>query len=304
MKCVLVWSKELLVEKLSNAEDKVECKKLKKELEESRFSNTLLRMQNERVERDFYWTRVRAHEFYQEMIRRGFVIMPPKSAPLTQAAIRRMIKESVDAAIAAEWARQAKAGNDARGSGSIRGQDVAPAVRGCTFTGFMKCNPIAFHGTKGAVELRRWFEKAEYVFGISECVEGKKVVFAAATLPGLALTCRSSSGKSHQKDNSCQPSQNNRKQGNTRAMVTAPTNGRVSSGLLPLCERCFTRHVGACTIKCYKCGKVGHKARYYKEKNAATGVNALPIPTCYDYGEQGHTRNRCPMKIKQEEVRG
>ncbi|GKA48397.1 hypothetical protein Tco_0741355, partial [Tanacetum coccineum] len=27
----------------------------------------------ERVERDLYWTRVRAHEFYQEMIRRGFV---------------------------------------------------------------------------------------------------------------------------------------------------------------------------------------------------------------------------------------
>ncbi|GJT01827.1 hypothetical protein Tco_0822996 [Tanacetum coccineum] len=41
---------EKLVEKLGNAEDK-----------------------NERVERDLYWTRVRAHEFYQEMIRRGFV---------------------------------------------------------------------------------------------------------------------------------------------------------------------------------------------------------------------------------------
>ncbi|GKD45317.1 hypothetical protein Tco_1269962 [Tanacetum coccineum] len=64
---------EKLVEKLGNAEDKVECKKLKKELEEARFSNTFLRMQNERVERDLYWTRVRAHEFYQEMIRRGFV---------------------------------------------------------------------------------------------------------------------------------------------------------------------------------------------------------------------------------------
>ncbi|GJV93596.1 hypothetical protein Tco_1541409 [Tanacetum coccineum] len=64
---------ENLVEKLGNAEDKVECKKLKKELEEARFSNTFLRMQNERVERDLYWTRVRAHEFYQEMIRRGFV---------------------------------------------------------------------------------------------------------------------------------------------------------------------------------------------------------------------------------------
>nr|GEX70729.1 hypothetical protein [Tanacetum cinerariifolium] len=45
---------EKLVEKLDNAEDKVECKKLKKELEEARFSNTFLRMKNERVERDLY----------------------------------------------------------------------------------------------------------------------------------------------------------------------------------------------------------------------------------------------------------
>ncbi|GJZ64647.1 hypothetical protein Tco_0621068 [Tanacetum coccineum] len=64
---------EKLVEKLGNAEEKVECKKLKKELEEARFSNTFLHMQNERVERDIYWTRVRAHEFYREMIRRGFM---------------------------------------------------------------------------------------------------------------------------------------------------------------------------------------------------------------------------------------
>nr|GFD23435.1 hypothetical protein [Tanacetum cinerariifolium] len=32
------------------------------------------------------------------------------------------------------------------------------------------------------------------------------------------------------------------------------------------------------------------------------GANALPIPTCYDCGEQGHTRNRCLKKVKQEEV--
>ncbi|GJT45167.1 hypothetical protein Tco_0953882 [Tanacetum coccineum] len=57
----------------------------------------------------------------------------PKTAPLPQAAIRRMINER-------------------------------------------------------AIELRRWFEKTESVFGISECAEGKKVKFAAATLPGPALT--------------------------------------------------------------------------------------------------------------------
>ncbi|GJT36250.1 hypothetical protein Tco_0926669 [Tanacetum coccineum] len=137
---------EKLVEKLENVKEKVECKKLKKELEEARLSNTFLSMQNERVKRDLYWTRVRTHEFYQEMIRRGFmfeerpneainvsikdeksplsesqgslpdVIMPPKSAPMTQAAIRRMIKESIDAAFAAEQARQANVRNDASGS--------------------------------------------------------------------------------------------------------------------------------------------------------------------------------------------
>ncbi|GKB28397.1 hypothetical protein Tco_0867798 [Tanacetum coccineum] len=68
-----------------------------------------------------------------------------------------------------------------------------------------------------------------------------------------------SSGKSNHKDNSFQTSQNNQKQ----TMTTAPSDGKVSSGSLPVCERCFTHHVGQCTIKCHKCEKVGHKARSY-----------------------------------------
>ncbi|GJS94309.1 reverse transcriptase domain-containing protein [Tanacetum coccineum] len=85
-------------------------------------------------------------------------------------------------------------------------------------------------------------------------------------------------------------------------MTTTPTEEKVSSASLPVCERCFTRHVGPCTIKCHKCGKVGHKSRYCKEKSVATGANAQPVWTCYDCGEQGHTRNRCPKKVKQEET--
>ncbi|GKF93666.1 putative reverse transcriptase domain-containing protein, partial [Tanacetum coccineum] len=38
------------------------------------------------------------------------------------------------------------------------------------------------------------------------------------------------------------------------------------------------------------------------EKNVATGANAQPIWTCYDCGEQVHTRDRCSKKVKQEEV--
>nr|GEY59014.1 hypothetical protein [Tanacetum cinerariifolium] len=66
-------------------------------------------------------------------------------------------------------------GNNAWGSRPVRGQDAAHTAHACTFAGFMKCNPIAFRSTKGAVELLRWFEKTKSVFRISECVEGKKV---------------------------------------------------------------------------------------------------------------------------------
>ncbi|GKB02345.1 hypothetical protein Tco_0830434 [Tanacetum coccineum] len=109
--------------------------------------------------------------------------MPPKSRPLTQAAIKRMITQSVNEALTADQARRVNA-SDTGGSG----QGGARAAHECTFAGFMKCNPTIFHGTEGAVELRRWFEKTEMVFGFSECAEGKKVKFAAATLKGHVLT--------------------------------------------------------------------------------------------------------------------
>ncbi|GKF37409.1 hypothetical protein Tco_0114167, partial [Tanacetum coccineum] len=93
-----VTALENLVRKFSNAEERVECKKLKRELEEAGLSNILLHMQNKRVERDLYWTRFRAHE-------------------------------GVDAAIAAERARQANAENYASGSGLARGQVTTSVVR-------------------------------------------------------------------------------------------------------------------------------------------------------------------------------
>nr|GEU34083.1 putative reverse transcriptase domain-containing protein [Tanacetum cinerariifolium] len=302
-----------LVRKLGNAEEKAECRKLKK---------------------------VRAHEFYQEMIRRGFMfeerpneaidvlvedekspsseprgsprdsIMPSKFAPSTQAVVHRMIKESVDAAIVTERARHANAKNDARGSRPVRGQDVAPVVRECTFAGFMKYSPTIFRGIEGAVELRRWFKKTKSVFRISEYAKGKKVkeyniIAYTMRFNELALVCpRMVEPKRVKVDayiwgltenikgevTSSKPANlnkaNNQKQGNARAINTAPTKKKVSSRSLPVCERCFTRHDGPYTIKCHKCGKVGHKARYYKEKSVATSANAQPILTCYDCGEQ------------------
>ncbi|GJY58986.1 putative reverse transcriptase domain-containing protein [Tanacetum coccineum] len=112
--------------------------------------------------------------------------MAPKA--MNQAAIERLITERVNAAVEAERERQVNARGQGNNANEAGGQGGAPAARECTFSGFMKCNPTVFHGHEGAVELSRWFEKTEMVFGISECAEARKVKFAAATLQGRALT--------------------------------------------------------------------------------------------------------------------
>ncbi|GJW93003.1 hypothetical protein Tco_0172675 [Tanacetum coccineum] len=78
------------------------------------------------------------------------------------------------------WRQNEKGQANARRQGNNGGwcQGGAPAARECTFSGFMKCNPMVFHGHEGAVELIRWFEKTEMVFGISECAEARKRNFA------------------------------------------------------------------------------------------------------------------------------
>nr|GEV08662.1 ribonuclease H-like domain-containing protein [Tanacetum cinerariifolium] len=266
-----------------------ECKKFKKEIEEARFGNTFLGMQNERVEIDLYWIRVRAHE-----------IMPPKSTHLIQAAIHRMIKESTDVAIAAERARQANAGNDARGSRPVRGLGAALAVRECTFTGFMKCNPTTFHGTEGDVELRRWFKKAKSVFRISECTEGKKVKFAAVILQGPSLTWWNAKVATIEVQRMEQELWNLKvKEYNIVAYpqrfselaficsrVVEPERVEVDAYILGLTDNIKGEVTSSKRTNlnkaCHKCGKIRHKARYCKEKNVAIGTNALPILTCYD----------------------
>ncbi|GJX06853.1 putative reverse transcriptase domain-containing protein [Tanacetum coccineum] len=61
----------------------------------------------------------------------------------------------VNAAVEAERARQVNTRGQGGNANEAGGQGGAPAVRECTFSGFMKCNPTVFLGHEGAVELRR-----------------------------------------------------------------------------------------------------------------------------------------------------
>ncbi|GJU50671.1 putative reverse transcriptase domain-containing protein [Tanacetum coccineum] len=53
-------------------------------------------------------------------------------------------------------------------SGGGPGRPVQPA-RVCSYTDFMKCQPLNFKGTEGVVGMSRWFEKMKSVFHISGC---------------------------------------------------------------------------------------------------------------------------------------
>nr|GFB14087.1 hypothetical protein [Tanacetum cinerariifolium] len=247
-----------------------------------------------------------------------------KFAPLTQAAIRRMIKDNVDAAIAVERARQENVRNDASGTGPARGQDAAPVTHGkkvrfasitlqgpaltwwnskTTIMGLETVNRMPWTEMKQLMtaefypieEVQRmehelWNLKVKeynivaytqrfnelpficprmvepervkvdaYIRGLTDNIKGEVTSSKPANLSEAVRIAHklmdqksqardeiilegkkrkweifqsgNSSGKGNQMDNSCQTLQNNKIQGNARAMVTAPTDGK-----LPLYE--------------------------------------------------------------------
>nr|GEZ17385.1 reverse transcriptase domain-containing protein [Tanacetum cinerariifolium] len=72
-------------------------------------------------------------------------------------------------------------------SGEGLRRPVQPA-RVCSYTDFMKCQPLNFKGTKGIFGLSQWLEKIELVFHFSGCAIDNQVKFATCTLLGAALT--------------------------------------------------------------------------------------------------------------------
>ncbi|GKD00271.1 hypothetical protein Tco_1170545 [Tanacetum coccineum] len=235
---------ENLVKKLGNTEEKAECKKLKKELEEAR-----------------------GFVFEERPNKAIDVLVEDEKSPSSEP--RGSPHDSyVDAAIAAEQERHVNARNDARGSGLVM----------------------------GAVELRRWFEKTKSVFGISECAEGKKVKFAAATLQGQSLTWWNSKIVTMGLETVNQMPWTEMKLlmiaefcPNIKGEVTSSRLANLNEAVRMAHklmeqksqardERILegkkqNRHDGPCMIKCHKFGKAGHKLR-----------------------------NRCPNKVKQEET--
>ncbi|GJZ96635.1 reverse transcriptase domain-containing protein [Tanacetum coccineum] len=110
---------------------------------------------------------------------------PTSAAPaMSQAAIRKLVADSVATALEAQAATMENADNTNRNTR----QSETPVARKCSYKEFMSCQPFNFKGTEGAVGLIRWFERTESVFLHSNCTEDCKVKFATGTLTEEALS--------------------------------------------------------------------------------------------------------------------
>ncbi|GJT74255.1 putative reverse transcriptase domain-containing protein [Tanacetum coccineum] len=116
--------------------------------------------------------------------------MPPKrtstsEAPaMTQAAIRKLVADSVTTALEEQAATMANASNTNRNTGPT----VNPALKMGNYKEFISYQPFYFNGAEGAVGLVRWFERTESIFSRSRCAKENKVTFATGTLTDDALS--------------------------------------------------------------------------------------------------------------------
>ncbi|GJV86713.1 hypothetical protein Tco_1530651 [Tanacetum coccineum] len=112
--------------------------------------------------------------------------MPPRR--LKKKSIKRLVEKRVAKAI--EEYEKSRANLDSAGSsgGNPGNAGGTMNVHGCSHKTFMNGKPHTFNGTEGVVGLRRWIEKVEQVFETCKCAEEDKVMFAASTFEGRALT--------------------------------------------------------------------------------------------------------------------
>ncbi|GJU68177.1 hypothetical protein Tco_1254436 [Tanacetum coccineum] len=107
-----------------------------------------------------------------------------EASAMTQATIKKLVADSVTAALEAQTATMASTSNPNRNTGPTR----THVAKTGNYKEFINCQPFYFNGMEGAVGLIRWFERTESVFSHSKCAEDNKVTFATGTLTDDALS--------------------------------------------------------------------------------------------------------------------
>nr|GEU66406.1 putative reverse transcriptase domain-containing protein [Tanacetum cinerariifolium] len=230
---------------------------------------------------------------------------------ITNAQLQALIGQGVAAALAERDANRSRNGDNNNDSGTC-GRRQMTAPRECTYTDFLKCQPMSFQGTEGVVGLTRcaltWWNShmravgQDVVYAMpwaalkrmiidkycpmgeiqkleSEYWNLKEVIeFATEIMDKKMLTHAERQAEHKRKfDDTSRNTQHQQqpfKRNNVaRAYTVRPRDKKPYGGTKPLCPKCNYHHDGPCAPKCTNCKKIGYLARDCKGRPAAANNN-------------------------------
>ncbi|GJS64630.1 reverse transcriptase domain-containing protein [Tanacetum coccineum] len=244
--------------------------------------------------------------------------MSTSEAPdMTQAAIRKLVADSVTTALEAQAANMANTDNTTR-------PRETPVARQCSYKEFieeltyqLQSNYTEDYKVKFATgtlteEALSWWNSFAQPIGIEEAYKitwGNDLKTYVRRFQELATLCptmvpdsekmmevfiggfpRSIEGKvTSSKPQTLKEAiniaqrlmdlqpQQNRRQETFRAYAATPTKNNRYIGNRPLCKKCTLHHTGPYTVKCNTCNKVGHLTKKCRNKGPTTRSNLLLV---------------------------
>nr|GFA53781.1 hypothetical protein [Tanacetum cinerariifolium]GFA54267.1 hypothetical protein [Tanacetum cinerariifolium] len=188
-------------------------------------------------------------------------------------------------------------GDNSNDSGT-GGRRQVTTQRECTYTDFLKCQPMSFQGTEGVIGLTRWAVGQDVAYAMpwaalkrmiidkycprdeiqkmeSEMFpeESIKVERYISGLPDMIHgSVKASKPQSMQEAIEFSTEMMEKKM-LTHAYTAGLGDKKPYGGTKPLCSKCNYHHDGFCAPKCTNRKKIGHLARGCKGQHAATNNN-------------------------------
>nr|GEU32788.1 putative reverse transcriptase domain-containing protein [Tanacetum cinerariifolium] len=189
---------------------------------------------------------------------------------------QEMIDQDVTSALEARDALRSTNGDDSHNS-TTDVRKTERATRECTYTDFLKCQPLNFKGTEGVASLSQWrmfpkeSDKIErYIGGLLDMIHGSVVASKPKTMQeAFEIATELMDKKIHtfseretvskrKFENTSRSTQNqqqqpNKRQNTGRVYTAASGEKKQYGGSKPLCAKCNYHHDGPCAPKCHKC---------------------------------------------------
>nr|GEW32694.1 putative reverse transcriptase domain-containing protein [Tanacetum cinerariifolium] len=252
-------------------------------------------------------------------------IIPPRR--VKKKFVKRLLEKRVAKAIEEYEKTRANLDNAESFGRNTRNAGGTTNVQGYSHKTFMNGKPHSFNRAKGVVGLRRWIEKIEQVFEIFKCAEEDKVMFAASTFEGRALTwwnrnvhtlglvnanripwtefkddIEAYNNRFHELALMCPELVPNEKKKIERYIrgFLERIKGNITSSrpttlhdAINMARELVEQAVqGSCPPKCSRCNKLGHQEKDCRVRVPVTDGDTLKDVTCFGYGEKGHYKHK------------